>query len=165
MWMRQGCIAVLAAAAAFAQAKEPAPKTSKPEAQAARKTVTLPAGAVEISPGLFKHTAADGKAVLYRKTPFGLVIVDESAVAAGDAGGTPRANPFGNAGNSVADTMSAVEEGDSIRFERKTPFGPQKWTTKKSDLTPDEQAAWQAARERKASSAPDAAGTGKGPVK
>jgi hypothetical protein len=31
--------------------------------------------------------------------------------------------------------------GDSVQFQRPTPFGPQKWVRKKSELTDDEKAA------------------------
>jgi hypothetical protein len=32
--------------------------------------------------------------------------------------------------------------GDSVQFQRPTPFGPQKWTRKKSELTEDEKSAF-----------------------
>ena len=88
---------------------------------------------------------------MYRKTPFGIVKIDGEASTAAPSSsasaGTPRDNPFGGAGNSVADGITAVEEGDNIRFERKTPFGSQSWTKKAGDLTADERVAWEAARD------------------
>ena len=150
-------IAILFAAAAVAamgQSKQPEPvvRPSKSNtANAGKPAVTLPADAVEVSPGLYKHSPAGGPVVMYRKTPFGLVKIDGEASAAAPSSstsaGAPRENPFGAAGNSVADGMTAVEEGDNIRFERKTPFGSQSWPKKAGDLTADERAAWESARD------------------
>jgi hypothetical protein len=36
--------------------------------------------------------------------------------------------------------ITAVEDGDVIRFERKAPFGSQKWTRKKTELNDEERA-------------------------
>jgi hypothetical protein len=38
--------------------------------------------------------------------------------------------------------VKAVEEGDSIRFERPGPFGTYKWTTRKSELSEMERTVW-----------------------
>jgi len=35
--------------------------------------------------------------------------------------------------------VTAVEDGDSYKFERNTPFGPARWKRKKGELTADEQ--------------------------
>jgi hypothetical protein len=32
--------------------------------------------------------------------------------------------------------------GDSVQFQRPTPFGPQKWTRKKSEMSEDEKSAF-----------------------
>ena len=34
--------------------------------------------------------------------------------------------------------MKAFDEGDKVRFEKPSPFGPVKWEKNKSDLTDDE---------------------------
>ena len=34
-----------------------------------------------------------------------------------------------------------TEQGDKVTFENASPFGPQRWTKKKSELTDDEKAA------------------------
>ena len=34
--------------------------------------------------------------------------------------------------------VSTTDLGDSVQFVRQTPFGPQKWTKKKTDLTENE---------------------------
>jgi hypothetical protein len=47
--------------------------------------------------------------------------------------------------------VKAIEDGDTVRFERSGPFGVYKWQKKKSELDEMEQAAW--ARARKDASA------------
>jgi len=42
--------------------------------------------------------------------------------------------------------FKVTEEGDSLRFERPTPFGVWKWTRKKTELTEMERAAWEMAK-------------------
>jgi len=50
--------------------------------------------------------------------------------------------------------VKAVEEGDTVRFENPTPFGPLRWQTRKSDLNEMERAVWN--REQAARAAADA---------
>ena len=38
--------------------------------------------------------------------------------------------------------IKVVEAGDDLQFEQNSPFGIRKWTKKKTELTSDEQAAW-----------------------
>ena len=45
--------------------------------------------------------------------------------------------------------MRAFEEGDTVRFERQTPFGVNKWTRKKSELDETEQAVVERDRRKK----------------
>jgi hypothetical protein len=53
-----------------------------------------------------------------------------------------RGNPFGGvkstSSKSTAPVVIAIEEGDMVRFERSTPFGPSRWTRTKSELNEDE---------------------------
>jgi hypothetical protein len=133
---------ILGLSIAFAQ-KEKGEKRS-PAGKQEPAVNAVPAGAAEISPGLFKHTDGAGKTWLYRKTPFGVVKSsdDQTATSVQSEGAqAPRANPFGGAkaGTSAPPLVTAVEEGDSYKFERNTPFGPARWTRKKSELTADEQ--------------------------
>jgi hypothetical protein len=48
-----------------------------------------------------------------------------------------------------------VEDGDSVRFERNTPFGMQRWKRKKSELTEQEKQIFERAS-RPAEKAPSA---------
>lgn len=109
-----------------------------------RTDKTLPKGAVQVSPGVYKHTDSSGKAWIYRKNPFGY-----AKTAAADAPVTqtaapePPGNPFGNAEAAVAARSAAdviaIEDGENVRFERPGPFGAYKWSRKKADLTKEEQ--------------------------
>ena len=138
--VRHVAVFILGLSIAFAQKQKEETRPQKPES-----TVTaIPAGAAEASPGLFKQTDREGKTWLYRKTPFGVVkSSDDAPVASAQPAPTsvPRANPFGDDKTTAAATPSvtAVEDGDSYKFERNTPFGPTRWTRKKSELTADEQ--------------------------
>ena len=189
MLKRQIWIAALAVAASWAADSKNTKATARQQQKAAQsstqKPVTLPKDAVEVSPGVYRHTSADGKVVVYRKTPFGVVVVDDgsgsgsaaaaaqpdssrltpfgrSAPASADAAAEPdasRATPFGRS-NSAVNLPKAKVDGDTIHFERNTPFGPQRWSKKSNeDMTPDEKSAWDIAREGKA--APDS-GRGSG---
>ena len=39
--------------------------------------------------------------------------------------------------------VSVKEEGDTLHFERASPFGPYKWSKKKSELNTSEKEAWE----------------------
>jgi hypothetical protein len=129
----------------------------KPASVKPQTTVSaVPAGASEVSPGLFKHKDNDGKSWLYRKTPFGVVKTAdavESSSPGVESASANRDNPFGATkappAPGTTPDVTAVEDGDSYKFERATPFGPSRWTRKKSELTADEQEIVQRARARK----------------
>lgn len=126
----------------------------------------IPKDATEVSRGLYRATDKDGKVWLYRKTPFGVQKAAEEAVkarAAERAAAAPKEpasgvirSPFGQtkvetdaSSDSKAAPVSSlatkvVEEGDSLRFERRSPFGVTSWTRKKSELTEQEKRIWQA---------------------
>ncbi len=101
-------------------------KTSAPAA------VSLPAGAREIAPHTWTHTDEQGKTWTYRRTPFGLVRFEAKADE------PPK--------DDLVDQITAAEQGDSVRFERATPFGPQRWTVKKSEMNDLEKKAWSRAQ-------------------
>jgi hypothetical protein len=104
----------------------------KPAAQPAG----IPEGATQVDPNSYRYTDAAGKAWIYRLSPFGLLKIEDKPAEA-----TPVKVPEG---------MKASEDGDSIRFERPSPFGVFRWSRKKSDLSDIEQAAWDQARKEKA---------------
>jgi hypothetical protein len=121
----------------------------------------VPKGAVAISPVEYRFKDTKGKTWIYRQTPFGYSKSEEKAAGASTAGETPTPfgasvkagpaagqgaqapNPFGSRDRAEPQAViRAKEDGDSIRFEKSTPFGGLKWTRKKSELTAEEQEAW-----------------------
>jgi hypothetical protein len=121
---------------------------------------SVPKGATEVEPGVFKHTDAAGNTFIYRKTPFGIVKSPEQtantetpakAEAAPRAAAKPEsestASPFGDVKQSPkTQDVKVVERGDLLEFERPSPFGAYRWKSKKTELTPEERAAWTKAR-------------------
>jgi hypothetical protein len=128
--------------------------------------VKVPAGATELSKGVYRHTDSSGKNWIYRKTPFGMVKSAEDAAPEppldAPAPAAKRESPFAGgktAGSPAASAplTSAVEDGDTIRFERNTPFGPTRWTRKRSELNADETRILEQSRSRNS----EASGTNK----
>jgi hypothetical protein len=90
--------------------------------------LAVPQGAVATSPSTYTYADADGKKWIYHTSPFGVTREAEGA--------PPRfTRDFSN--------VKATEQGDSIRFERPTPFGPFRWQTKKSELNEMERTVWE----------------------
>jgi len=118
-------ISVLAAAE-----KRDTPKQRTPAKKAETKVpeTTVPPDAKEIAPYTYSYTDPKGKKWLYYLTPFGLTKVEDRPVSADSAG---PAKPV--------DLATAVEDGDIVRFERPTPFGPYRWQKKNSELSLAEQ--------------------------
>ena len=123
----------------------------------------VPAGSSEVGPGTYRFVDKDKKVWIYRKTPFGFQKSEETAAASeGDRARKPdaapaaspqpdpnrTATPFGEskAPASGMPTTKVTEVGDSVRFERASPFGPYRWTKKKTELTDDEKKLWEAQR-------------------
>ncbi len=100
------------------------PSSSAPSAPSA--PIGPPKEAVEIAPFTFRYVDARGKVWIYHRTPFGWMKAERKDV--------PEAAP---APAPLPETL-VVEDGDSVRFERNTPFGPQRWRRKKSELTEQE---------------------------
>lgn len=119
----------LMAAMLFAADAQPAKKADA-RAAAAAKAPGVPAGAVETAPGVYRFTDHDGKTWIYRKTPFGVTRAEEKA-------DTPDKND-----KSLQD-IKATEDGDTIRFERPSPFGSIHWQRKKTELNETEKAVWE----------------------
>jgi len=117
------------AAAKAPAAKAPAASSAAPQAP---KAVTIPDGAVEIRRGTWRFIDAQGKAWRYRKTPFGLVkFAEEDAMPDED-------DPL--------DDIAAVDKGETVEFQRRTPFGISTWTRKKTELDANEKLALEKAR-------------------
>jgi hypothetical protein len=122
-----------------APAKPPAAKTATPSAQAPAKPkpqqtprvanakpLTIPPGAEQVEPYLYRYTDSDGKTWMYRQTPFGVARYDPAALPNQPA---PKTDPG-----------KVTDLGDSYRFERKTPFGVATWVRKKTELNDEEKA-------------------------
>lgn len=140
-------------------------------AWAADSPAGVPKGAKETAPGVYRHVDPDGKAWIYRKTPFGVskraAEETETAPAAGSRSGeATHRTPFGEtrsksryedviehtattrqseAGRNPVQTK-VTEDGETLHFERPSPFGAYKWSRKKDDLTADEKRLWESQR-------------------
>ena len=116
---------ILFAVTLGAQTNDGKDKKSKKKAAApASQALTIPKDAVPNSDGLgYAWTDKDGKKWVYAKTPFGVTRSPASDTAA--------------SGPDLS-TTKAIDKGDTVRFERSSPFGPMIWEKKKSDLTDDE---------------------------
>ena len=119
--------------AADPQAKK---KAAAPAPAKTIKPLEIPAGAVESEPGTFKYTDPQGKKWIYRKTPWGTARLEDKPDSEADR--AAQLERFAN--------VKAIEDGDTVRFERPGPFGVYKWQKKKSDLDEMERAAWTRAK-------------------
>lgn len=129
--------AAKAAAPAKTSSKAPSKVPDKKAAQAAKPSPgqkasvpaqSIPAGAMLVEPFLYRYTDANGKTWMYRKTPFGMSKWEESSTPA------PQPPP------AKSEPVVVTDLGDSVRFEKKTPFGSATWVHKKSELTDEEKA-------------------------
>lgn len=116
-------IIILCAAAICA----PAETKKKGKTAPARPVVTIPKDAVQSPDGTYSYTDKDGKKWTYAKTPFGVV-----KTASADTPGSTDPAPVDSG------STKAVDKGDTVRFERASPFGTVSWEKKKSDLTDGE---------------------------
>src|SRR4051794_39460830 len=118
---------------ALLAADKPANKDNKPAAKketaapatTAPPEVTVPADATPVGPYAWRYTAKEGKAWLYRRTPFGLSKVQEQPMTAAPTMPPPP-------------KVKVEDKGDSYRFEKPTPMGPRVWERKKAELTEEE---------------------------
>jgi hypothetical protein len=94
----------------------------------------VPEGATEIAPNTHRYQDAQGKVWIYRQTPFGLTRYEEGFHKRDIAAKQPV----------TEENVKVSEIGDSIRFERKGPFGNYVWTRKKTELDEKERALWEA---------------------
>ena len=117
---------------------------------------SVPKDATQVEPGVYKHTDSKGKTFIYRKTPFGVVKSADEPVKASETkpiAEKPAGNatPFGDVKQTGGtEGVRVTERGDSLEFERPSPFGSYKWKTKKTELTAEEREAWDRSRNRTA---------------
>lgn len=134
------------------EAKEAGKKETETPPQPRQKPMQIPADAKEIRPGIWRWVDKSDQPWIYWNTPFGVArspekpgaeIKPAEPVAPGQAGATAPA------GAVEVDGVTMTEEGDSIRFERRTPFGASRLVKKKSELTADERRLWERAQAMK----------------
>jgi hypothetical protein len=111
----------------------------------------VPKEAVEVKPGVYRYVDKSNKAWLYSKSPFGYMRSAEDAVRADAPAPSEKANPektpFGESRAAAnTPTTKVTDQGDSVRFERPSPFGVYRWTRKKTELTDDEKKLWESSR-------------------
>jgi len=108
------------------------PQPSKPSpgknAQAQPPVLSIPAGAVQVEPYIYRATDAGGKTWMYRETPFGISRWEETSAPG------PKSSPANS------DAVVVTDLGDSVRFEKKMPFGVGTWVRKKTELNDEEKA-------------------------
>jgi hypothetical protein len=111
-------------------------KTTKPAAPVAKKAapaaVTIPADAKKTSDNTYEKTDEKGRTWIYRQTPFGVTKLEKTADSEKPAASAPPPQEY-----------TAVEDGDTIKFERPSPFGKFVWSRKKTELTDEERAVWE----------------------
>jgi len=138
---------LLAAATAGAQNRSVAARqlSPKPAATSADTAPTLPKGAIEVEPNLYRYTDAQGKTWLARRTPFGFSRWEDKPA------------PPQPAQVDTAPPIKATDLGDTVRFERQTPFGKNSWLRRKTELTDEEKGWLSAAAQPKAAAKPSEA--------
>jgi hypothetical protein len=115
-----------------AKNKKPTQPTTQQKAAAQSQAQSIPAGATQVEPNLYRYTDSNGKTWNYRQTPFGISRWEATSSSA------PEANP--ETSQPKRDPVTVTDLGDSYRFEKKTPFGQSTWVRKKSALTDEEKA-------------------------
>jgi hypothetical protein len=115
------------AAGAAPAAKAAAQTPSKAQDKKPPQAQSIPAGAAQVEPYLYRYTDSSGKTWMYRQTPFGISKWEEAS--------TPAPQPAGK-----SEPVVVTDLGDSVRFQRKTPFGLGTWVRKKTELNDEEKA-------------------------
>jgi hypothetical protein len=129
-------VIVLCAAAICA----PAQTNKKENAAPAPKVVAIPKDAVQNPDGTYSYTDKDGKKWIYIKTPFGVMknAAPDTPASTDPPPDSSLTKPGDGSAKAVDGLTKAIDKGDTVRFERASPFGPMSWEKKKSELTDDE---------------------------
>jgi len=138
-------LACFAAAADQKSDKKPAPKAPAAKAVA----ITIPSNAVEVAPYTYRSIDPQGKAWIYRQTPFGISRTEDKPASVDDT------KKIQESRDQMIQSTTAVDQGDSIHFVRNSPFGRTEWLKKKTDLNEVEQAVW--SREQSTHTNPESA--------
>ena len=107
-----------------ATAAKPAPPTAKP--------LVIPPDAVPNPNGTYAYTDKAGKNWIYSKTPFGISRIEDMGAAPSGFVTTPKEQ-----------LIKSTDAGDTVKFERQTPFGTTKWEKKKSEMNDEERSIFQ----------------------
>jgi hypothetical protein len=118
-------VVILFAAAVCARAADDT-KPAKPAP--APQALAIPKDAVKNENGTYSYTDKEGKKWLYRDSPFGVI-----RTPGPESGADAQPNP-----KPKTAATKVTDKGDTVQFERSTPFGVTKWEKKKSDLTDEE---------------------------
>ena len=117
-------------------------KTAQPKAKATGPKPTPsggtppPAGATQLNTTDWKWTdPKTSKTWIYRRSPMGWVRMPEEMNRSEE--------------KVTVNNLKAVEQGDTVLLTRTTPVGVKQWSKKKSELTPEELAAVEAAHQEK----------------
>jgi len=137
------------AAACFAQstASTDAPPAKKKTVKTAKVTtapkpapapvaqpLTIPKDATQNPDGTYAYTDKAGKKWTYSRTPFGVSkIQDMSGAKMGSAFVTTPKEQL----------IHATDNGDTVKFDRQTPFGTTHWEKKKSELNDEERSIYE----------------------
>jgi hypothetical protein len=121
--------ALLATGLLMAQSdQKPAYKETAKKAAAKKPApLTIPKDAVKNPDGTYSYIDKEGKKWRYVNTAFGVMRSEDNPDAP-----APALPP--------AQWTKATDNGDTVIFEKPTPFGPARMEKKKSDLTPEERA-------------------------
>jgi len=111
--------------------KKDAKTTTKPAPPVAQP-LTIPADATPNPDGTYAYTDKAGKQWIYSKTPFGVSKIQNMGSAPSGFNTTPK-----------EELIKSVDQGDTEKFSKQTPFGATTWEKKKSDLTDEERAIYQ----------------------
>ena len=127
-------------------ADKPATNKKKPEKATPAKVqpVTIPPDAVQIDPNTYRYTDPAGKKWTYNRTPFGISRMEDKSGSAEDAKKAEEDKAH------LIESTKAVEDGDSIQFERASPFGTTRWKRNKAELNETERAVWEHEIEKRA---------------
>ena len=131
-WIAIIALSALAMTSASAADDKKDQKKTATTAKAAVPVVqplVIPKDATANSDGTYSYTDKAGKKWIFSKTPFGISKVQDMT---GTAPMMPAAPP--------GQFMKAFDNGDTVKFERQSPFGTTKWEKKKSELTDEERA-------------------------
>ncbi len=104
--------------------KKPAPPAVKP--------LVIPPEAVLMPNGTYSYRDKAGKDWIYSKTPFGISKIEDMGSAPSGFVTTPKEQ-----------LIKTIDAGDTVKFERQTPFGTTKWEKKKLEMTDEERSIFQ----------------------